>query len=225
VSPSSLFKYIKAYAGIFKDGRLPQTMTLVQAISVTTNLCAKDDALKLYKEEMDKVLGGDKYVSTEVLDQTHLLADENAIEKFDSLAIFGEDSQIKDTRVKLRELIDTEHVTYAKTNDLKMQSGLQRFILPIIIAFGAFLLDRVTDYTCDAWSENCRSLSLLFFYVYFAVFGMLCYQFYNIYMSQGGAAVGMSAMALGHATFQKVKSLQDLLAEQKNNDSNRKKSQ
>jgi len=215
VSPSSLFKYIKAYAGIFRDGRLPQTMTLVQAISVTTNLCAKDDSLKVYKDKMNTLLGGDKYVKSDTLEQLHVNSNHDAMEMFDSLAIFGQETQIEETKAKLKALIATEKTTFITANDYKMRNGLQKFILPILAASCAFILDRLTDYTCDAWSESCRSLSLLFFYMYFAVFAILCYQFYGIYKQQGSAAVGMSAMALGHATFQRVKSMQDLLAQRR----------
>ena len=46
LSPVDLFRYIQAYAEVFKEGRMPKALSLVEAIGATTNLCAKDEAMQ-----------------------------------------------------------------------------------------------------------------------------------------------------------------------------------
>jgi len=61
IGPRALGEYVKAYATVFREGHLPKPLTLVQAISLTTNLCAKDEAFRVYKNEMDTKCSGNNF--------------------------------------------------------------------------------------------------------------------------------------------------------------------
>jgi len=48
VTPGVLGHYIRAFTKCFNQGQVPDALTLVEAMSSTTNLCAKEKALKVY---------------------------------------------------------------------------------------------------------------------------------------------------------------------------------
>jgi len=204
IGPRALGEYIKAYTAVFREGHLPKALTLVQAIAFTTNFCAKDEAFRLYKQDMDAKCGGSNFLSTEDLSGLHSTAKNVAFLKFDTQAIFGKKENIMLTRKELEASVIEEYNNYVKANKFKMQAGLEKYLLPILLAVAAFLLDTITDWTCDAWSQTCRSLSRLMAILYYMVFFFMLYQFFQVYKKQGTAAVGITAMGLGQSVFQRV---------------------
>jgi len=203
---------VKAYAAVFRDGHVPTPLTLVQAISFTTNLCAKDEAFRIYKQIMDEKCGGSAFLSDEELSAINSSAKDRAFSKFDTQATFGNKENIFLTRKELEQNVIDEYTSYKKANKFKMQAGLERYIIPIISAVVAYLLDSVTDWTCDAWSESCRTFSRLMAILYYIVFLFLGYEFYKVYRVQGTAAVGITAMGLGQATLQRVEEVRHTFA-------------
>jgi len=212
VGPRALGEYIKAYANVFREGHLPKALTLVEAISFTTNICAKDEAYSIYKQEMDKKCLGSDALSKEELSALNNSAKAKAFEKFDSQATFGNKENIVMTRKELEAQVLSEYDKYVKGNKYKMQSGLEKYIIPIIAAISAYILDSVTDWTCDSWSTTCQRLSKLSAIIYYVVFLIIGFEFYRVYQKQGGAAVGITAMGLGQATIQKVDDVRHTIA-------------
>jgi len=204
IGPRALSEYIKAYTAVFREGHLPKPLTLVQAIAFTTNLCAKDEAFRLYKQEIDTKCGGSTFLSAEDLSGLHNTAKNVAFQKFDTQAIFGKKENIMLTRKELETNVIEEYNNYVKTNKFKMQAGLEKYIIPILAAVAAFLLDTITDWTCDAWSQTCRSISRLMAILYYIVVSFMLYQFFQVYKKQGTAAVGITVMGLGQSVFQRV---------------------
>jgi len=49
----------------------------------------------------------------------------------------------------------------------------------------ALFLDTLSDYTCDAWSPVCRSMSNYLAFAYYLVFIAVLVEFYRIYSAKG----------------------------------------
>lgn len=212
INASALDMYIRAYAAVFKEGKLPKAYTLVQAISTTTNLCAKDDALKMYKSYLNNVMNANSYMDPEKLEAAHTECRDGALDKYDQAACFGEEEFIKATRAELIARLDEAYSEAMEKNKLKMHASLEKYILPLLVAVGAFFLDWISDYVCDAWSDTCRKLSRNFALLYYCVAIVLIYEFTKIYRTTGsGASVVMGATALFQGATVKFKEIQDLI--------------
>jgi len=100
-----------------------------------------------------------------------------------------------------------EYANFVEINKLKLQGRLAWFIVPLIIAVvcftpthplcdmtlqlkssfnqAALFLDTLSDYTCDAWSPVCRSMSNYLAFAYYLVFIAVLVEFYRIYSAKG----------------------------------------
>eukprot|EP00457_Paulinella_chromatophora_P002455 gb/GEZN01002460.1/.p1 GENE.gb/GEZN01002460.1/~~gb/GEZN01002460.1/.p1 ORF type:complete len:591 (-),score=142.89 gb/GEZN01002460.1/:701-2374(-) len=213
IGPNALGMYIRTYAQIFRSGRMPKTLTLVQAISMTTNMCAKQDALALFRKQMDESCGGSTYHSREQLIALNEAARSAAFDAFDRSAVFGKQEHISSTRAELQTEMLKAYESYVRSNKHKMQSGLEKYIIPVLAAVVAYVLDFATDWTCDAWSETCVNISRLLALFYYLVSLAICWELYGIYTAQGSAAAGMGVMALFKSSLGKIKDMQDELKE------------
>ena len=212
LKPRELIRYVKAFATIFKEGKLPKTLTLVQAISTTTNLCAKDTSLSIYKKLMNSETANQSYDTMEVLASKHRRAVKDALDYYNTTATFGDNEAISQTRIILISDMQDEFNKYVQANDYKMHHGLEKYVLPIIISIIAFIMDKILDLTCSNWSHTCYQASRLATLFYASVMIILLYEFYQIYTQQGSAAAGMGIMALGQAAIKKSKELHDKYA-------------
>jgi len=211
VSPQSLITYIKTYADVFKEGQVPKPMTLVDAMSMTTNLVAKEEALSQYKAEMHVLTGGKSYVPKPDLKDRHDRVYALALDKFDSSAVFGSDSQIAQARSELVKALDETWENLQKLNEYKLQGDLANFILPFIAAMLALILDILTDYTCDSWSETCQKLSRFSALIYYTVFFFIGMILLKVYRERGALQVGVGAMGLAQASLVTVSDWKDAL--------------
>lgn len=208
VTSASLELYIEQYAIIFAEGKLPATTDLVSAIALASNLSAKEAALEFYKNEMKDLRSG-SFVSKEQLNNAHENALRGALERYDNAATFGDDSAIAMFRTQTLDKMEEEFKAITESNELKMHQELQNFIFPLIAATIAFVLDKISDYTCDSWSTTCRDLSDNFAKLYYIVFLALAIKFAFMYHKSGLLVASSGFMKLGHATLEKVNSLKE----------------
>eukprot|EP00808_Paulinella_micropora_P001003 g57150.t1 len=213
IGADALGMYIRTYAQYFRSGRMPKTLTLVQAISMTTNMCAKEDALSLYRKQMDADCAGSTYHSAEALIALNQAARGNAFDHYDRAAVFGSADHIQETRAELQREMLRVYEQYVKENKLKMTSGLEKYIIPVLAAIVAYVLDFLSDFTCDSWSETCVNMSRLLALFYYLVTLVIGWELYAIYNAQGSAAAGMGVMSLFKSALGKVKEFQDELKE------------
>lgn len=209
VSIQDFSLYIKAYAHVFREGKLPKTMTLVQAISVTTNLCAKDDAVVLYKNLMREHMSTGNYVPEPELTEQHNDCKLKTFQWFDKTATFGEQSQIDKTRNTLNTVMEQEFSYCKDINKNRMHAGLEKYIIPLLAAAVAFLLDWISDYTCDAWSDTCVKFSRNFALFYYLVTLVIMYELYRVYRDGGAANLWIACMTLGKTTMEKAQEYSD----------------
>lgn len=208
VNASSLELYIQQYAKVFKEGKLPDTTDLVSAIALASNLSAKESALEHYKNEMKAVRTGG-FVTKENLSAAHEKARISALSLYEDNATFGDEAGIAEFKKQTLDKLQDEFVAITESNELKMHQELQSFIFPLIVAVVAFILDKISDYTCDSWSATCRDLSGNFAKLYYAVFISLAIKFGFMYHKSGLLVASSGFMKLGHATLEKLNSIKE----------------
>lgn len=202
VSASSIGHYIRAFGKSFTDGQVPEALTLVEAMSSTTNLCAREKAQKLYKTKMEAVCGPSQDFAEEAgkLDPAHEQAYAEAIALFDSLATFGKEEDRAVAKDELISNIKELKEQMYRENQLKMDQSLVKYAPAVLIIVLAFVVDKLSDYTCDWWLDTCVQASQLLLLLYIGLICFILYLAYELHQRRGGVAAVNGLMALGQAS-------------------------
>jgi len=190
LEPQVLVHYIKSFAEVFKEGKLPEAVSLVEALTKATTLDAADKAVKEYRNLMDAKAGPDaQYVSQRDLFRHHEDATEKAIRLFKTIAAFGDKKTREEAKVKVEKSVIEEWKRYNELNASRIDKILSRYAWVAVIAIGAFLIDRLSDYTCDWWSDTCRDFSKALSWIYTLVALFIGGQTFFLYHGEGQIVV------------------------------------
>jgi len=199
--------YIKAYIKVFKDGKVPEAKSLVQAIGDATNLSAKEEALTLYTIEMDKLCTS--HLGNEELANAHkeILAKTTSFYEHD--ATLGNPDAIQKVKKSLLVNLKTKFGNYKERNKTLLHAAMQKYVIPVLAAVLAYFLDWASDFLCDSWSSSCRQVSRLLFIGYFFVSLLLLYELGKIYKSAGSYTASRAALSFAQNTIAKGKEISD----------------
>jgi atlastin len=114
--------YMQVYADLFADGAsFPEAATLLDATANANNHSAVYLGINEYKEIMNRIAGPQcsNYVKAEVLEEDHSIALRQSLEKFKSVANFGNKQQILDAREKLTSQVKESFIIYSKLNEAR----------------------------------------------------------------------------------------------------------
>jgi len=201
VTAESLGHYIRAFTAAFIDGQVPTAMTLVEAMTSTTNLVAREKAHKRYKLTMEEICGPDKdFVDDDAIVAVDAKAQEAALSLFASTATFGKEEDIDAARRLLVEDMAETRVQMVRENKLKMDQSLVKYAPAAIVLVLALFLDKLSDYTCDWWLESCVQASSLLMFIYVGIACFFAYVVYQLHQARGGVAAMQGLIALGQAT-------------------------
>jgi len=176
VTAVELGSYIKAYAEMFTSGAsFPEASTMLEATASANNTNATNMAINHYKDTMNRIAGPkcSNYVRTEELKDDHRMLLAKSLQQFDSMATFGNKRSIEGARKTVIDQINDDFEVYQSLNDGRNPlQGLGTYIVPLSIAFIAFMFRFIADYTCSPYSHVCRKGSEFFSHVYAVV---LCF--------------------------------------------------
>lgn len=171
----------------------PVAMTFTQAMTSCTVLLAKEKALTTYTKKMEEALarapGGMEPKNFEELQRTvsrEIEAD------FKSITIFGSDSHRADTWKDIQDNLAGLHKRYVQDNDRRLEHALVAFGNITLVGAALFVLDRVSDWTCDWWSKTCVDVSKVMQVAYFIIFLYIGVQAYFIFKNRGRIAALMA---------------------------------
>lgn len=177
--------YIRAFVTVFKTGKLPKSTTIVDAISQTTNLLARDSAIAAYKRAMSECTDSSKPLTTKELEQHHVASSTAAVELFNTSPILGSSTKIDATREELKTMLDEALELFRRRNDSKLKSALAQYAIVLLIFVSGFLVDRISDYACDWWLPLCQDLSQTLLMVYGVCFMVLAFVSVSLYRTHG----------------------------------------
>merc|ERR1711959_210525 len=201
VSGPLLGYYIRAFTKCFNNGQVPDALTLVEAMSSTTNLCAREKAHKIYKSKMNEKCGPEcDFVEEQELIPIHEVASKEALEFFKTIATFGKDSDIEQARQELLAEMEDSKEQMLRENLLKMDQSLARYAPAVIVFVVAFLVDKISDYTCDWWLNACVQMSSFLFFTYLGIFCFFIYMAYQLHQTRGSVAAVNGLLALGQSS-------------------------
>jgi len=180
VTAMELFTYVKAYCGLFREAKIfPEAQTLLAATAQANNMNALASAIQSYRREMDKLVGvGKPYVTEKKLKKHHALCSQGAVEKFNEVATIGPVATIQDYREKLENQIEDRFKDYLEANRLRDPFGfVAPYIVPILIALGAYIVRYILETVCPRRSETCLDVSDFFGALFFTIISFLFFHF------------------------------------------------
>ncbi|KAL3904482.1 MAG: hypothetical protein SGILL_010052 [Bacillariaceae sp.] len=170
VTAIELGSYIKAYAEMFASGAaFPEAQTMLEATATANNTNAVNLAIAQYKDFMNRISGPNcnNYIRPGELQDDHRLLMNKSLALFDSIATFGSKKAIDGARQTVIDQVNDELAVYSSLNESRNPlAGLETYALPLTIAFVAYILGTIADWTCAPWSQVCRRSSEFFSHIY-----------------------------------------------------------
>lgn len=169
--------FIKSYVGVFISGEdFPTAATLLEATASANNSNALAQALNEYKSNMDLVAGPrcSNYIQPRELLEEHETNHAKAMKLFNSMATFGSRKSVDVVEKKLTTQLEQQWQVYESLNSGRNPLlGLEVYFLPMLIAFAAYILRHLTDFTCSPYSDICKASSEVLSHTYAVVFFFL----------------------------------------------------
>mmetsp|Transcript_80005 Transcript_80005/g.232288 ORF Transcript_80005/g.232288 Transcript_80005/m.232288 type:complete len:592 (+) Transcript_80005:106-1881(+) len=187
---------LRTFVQAFHDAA-PAAMSFTQAMTSATVLLAKEKALKSYTMKMDEQTAKAKRgMEPAKMEELHRELSKDVEEEFKNVTILGDDKARDSAWESIHERLGTLYKQYSEENDRRLEKALIAFGNIALIAALLFVLDRVSDWTCDWWSQTCRDLSKLMFMAYFGIAAYVGFFAYRLYSERGGLAASAASMEL-----------------------------
>jgi len=196
LTPLTFDLVVKDFINAFKDAA-PVATTFTQAITNSTVLLAKEQAMKSYTSKMDKVsesnprgLEENKFSArqTEVVKEVE--------EDYKRVTIFGANDVRQETWSQIQDSLETLSKRYMEDNSRRLEKALAIFANITIVGVSLFVHDRISDWTCDWWSKTCAELSKLMLMAYAAIFCYVGIHVYFLFNERGKIAAAAAAAEL-----------------------------
>jgi atlastin len=172
ITGRELKAYFEVYAKMFQTGEktFPKAMTMLDATAEANNRNATDIALAFFKANMELLVGeGQSFVKEIELNPQADKYMSTAMKMFDEIATMGSPTAILKCRQTLVANLEAEKQRYLTTNALRNPfRDIEFFVVPLVIALGAWFLSVVTDKTCS--TDFCERVEDTFVNVYLFVF-------------------------------------------------------
>mmetsp|Transcript_7221 Transcript_7221/g.9417 ORF Transcript_7221/g.9417 Transcript_7221/m.9417 type:complete len:524 (+) Transcript_7221:263-1834(+) len=176
VNAMQLFEFVKVYCKLFRESKIfPEAKTLFRATQEANIAGAIARAMSYYKKEMDKRAGpGKQYMKEEKLFKYHKKAVDQALEEFYAATKIGSKEVNKQAEKKLKIEIQDRYKDYQESNRLRdPMAFIAPYIIPIIIAFGAYIARYVLETVCPRRNFTCLDFADFFGSLYIVILTFL----------------------------------------------------
>mmetsp|Transcript_891 Transcript_891/g.1180 ORF Transcript_891/g.1180 Transcript_891/m.1180 type:complete len:584 (-) Transcript_891:1038-2789(-) len=174
LSAVELGTYIEAYAELFASGaNFPTAATLLEATANANNNNAETLAVAEYKDHMGRVSGPkcSNYIKPQELQEENESAQAKAMKVFRSIATFGSRKSVEVSEQKVLLQMNDQWQLYESLNEGRNPLlGLETYLIPMAMAFFAYILRIMTDFTCSPYSDVCKAGSEVLSHTYAVVF-------------------------------------------------------
>lgn len=188
LSPFSFPLVLKDFVNAFRDAA-PAAMTFTQAITNSTVLLAKEQSMRAYEKRMDKEMSKNRAGMDEsAFNDLHADIAKAVQEDYNRITIFGSESVRSETWDSIQESLQVLRKRYSEDNMRRLEKALAGFAHITLIGLAFFVLDRISDWTCDWWSQTCHDASKLMLLVYVAIFVYVGVKTYILFSDKGKLA-------------------------------------
>jgi len=196
LTPLTFDLVIRDFVNAFKDAA-PAAVTFTQAITNSTVLLAKEQAMKSYTAKMDKVSASNpKGLEEKAFSARSLEVVNEVQEEYKRITIFGATDVRTETWGQIEESLRSLGKRYMEDNGRRLEGALAIFANITILGVSLFVLDRISDWTCDWWSNVCVELSKLMLMVYAVIFCYVGVHVYFLFNDRGKIAAASAAAEL-----------------------------
>jgi len=186
--PMVLRDFVQAF-----EGAAPAAMSFTQAMTSATVLLAKEQAMKSYAKKMDDIAArAPRGMDEKLFEDTNRSISQEISNEFQRMTIFGSDMTRSEAWTAIEDNLRTLHSRYLEDNRRRLDSCLVSFANIALLALSLFILDRVSDWTCDWWSKTCADASRLMLTAYIGIGIFIGIHAYRLFRDRGQLAVAMA---------------------------------
>jgi len=205
----SLAPVIREFTSAFKNAA-PQAQSFAQAMETSTALLAKNNAVSLVKQKLqEKCSESDKALEPETFEKLASETSSMAQKSFTEQAIFGSKDSIEKMRQELSDDISQTVRMFKEENDRKLDASLSGLTDVTLAAGAAFIVDRVSDLSCDWWSGICVELSKDLSFGYTIVALYIAYSVNNLNSQKGQLNAAIASTELLKSVGKRFGALQE----------------
>lgn len=191
LTPLTFGLIVNQFVSAFADAS-PVAMTFTQAITNSTVLLAKEQAMKSFQRKMEKALshGGLEEAEFQQLTANKI---KEVQSEFEKVSIFGDTAIREDTWSEIKENLEELKKRFHEDNLRKLEKALAVFANISILGLAFFALDRISDYACDWWSQTCVEVSKILLLCWVLILGYVGFNVYLLLNKQGKIATASAA--------------------------------
>jgi atlastin len=182
-----LIPVLKSFVEAFASLSLPSSDSLAVAMARSSHLVTKEQKLKLYKDTVLSKIDNHSNGGLSDLELSKLISTTQSEinQQFYDETLFG--PEIERTNIKQQFNEDLLVVTdYLKEkNKLKSEKVLVQFAGLLVMIILLFLIDKISDFTCDWWSNTCVRMSSALFFTYSIAIAVLISALIGIWKEKG----------------------------------------
>jgi len=189
-------KVFQTFVRAFQDAA-PVAMSFNQAMTKATVLLAKEQAIESYVEKMNETLKSNPSgLSEDDFEANHSKFSSTVEEEYKKVTILGSDEVRDETWEAIRTSLESLHQRFRDENARRLEKALVVFANYALVAIVLFVLDRISDWVCDWWSQTCQDMSRVMLSIYLILATYVGYQAYKLNTERGRLATAAAAAEL-----------------------------
>ena len=194
--PEVLKNFVNAFKGL-----VPDAGNLAQAVARSAHLISKDTAVAEFKAKMQSLLSGaPRGLKPEVFTQDADTCKSQVLQAFTKATTFGPEEERIRVRAELAKELDSSLCLFQEENRRKTEAALTIFAGVSVLVVVLYLIDKLSDITCDWYSDTCVRFSAMLFAVYSSVLVVIISHAFMLYRDRGQVVAVMALMEMAKAT-------------------------
>lgn len=183
---------LRDFVTAFHDAA-PVAMSFTQAMTNCTVLLAKEQAMKSYAKKMDEeIQRAPRGLEPKAFEALNRSVTKDIEAEYQRITIFGSEDTRSETWNSIQDNLQVLHKRYLEDNARRLQQALVAFGNIAVLGLALFVIDRISDWTCDWWSQTCTDLSKVMLICYLFIFSYIGFNAYLIFNEKGRLAAAIA---------------------------------
>jgi len=184
---------LQDFVSAFHDAA-PVAMNFTQAMTKATVLLAKEQAMKSYQTKMDQATAkAPRGMEQAAFKELNSKVTKDIESEFQRVTIFGSDETRSEAWTAIEDNLETLYKRYVEDNTRRLEKALVAFANIALLGLVLFVLDRLSDWTCDWWSQTCVEVSKLMLVGYLGISGFIVVHLYLLFHDRGRIAAAVAS--------------------------------